>query len=50
VLKGVKIGENSVLATGSVVTKSCGSGVILAGNPATEIKTGISWKRERINK
>lgn len=48
VLKGVNIGEESVVATGSVVTKSCGSGVIIGGNPASELKSGISWKRERL--
>jgi acetyltransferase-like isoleucine patch superfamily enzyme len=47
VLKGVSIGENSVVATGSVVTKSGGAGVILGGNPAVEIKSGISWSRAR---
>ncbi|MFH1908495.1 MAG: acyltransferase [Chloroflexota bacterium] len=48
VLKGVHIGEDSVVATGSVVTKSCGSGVIIGGNPASELKSGISWKRVRL--
>jgi acetyltransferase-like isoleucine patch superfamily enzyme len=48
ILKGVHIGENSVVATGSVVTKSGGSGLIFGGNPAVEIKSGISWKRERL--
>jgi len=47
VLKGVTIGENSVVATGSVFTQSCPSGVIVAGNPARVIKTGITWQRER---
>jgi acetyltransferase-like isoleucine patch superfamily enzyme len=47
ILKGVHIGENSIIGTGAVVTKSCESGVIMAGNPAKVIKTGISWKRER---
>jgi acetyltransferase-like isoleucine patch superfamily enzyme len=50
VLKGVNIGENSIIATGAVVTKSCGSGVIMGGNPAKVIKTGVSWKRERVSK
>ena len=50
VLKGVRIGADSVVATGSVVTHSCDQGVVLAGNPAKVIKTGISWKRERIEK
>ncbi len=50
VLKGVNIGENSIIATGAVVTKSCGPGVIVGGNPARVIKTGVSWKRERISR
>jgi len=48
ILKGVAIGENSIIATGAVVTKSCESGVIMGGNPAKVIKTGVSWKRERV--
>jgi acetyltransferase-like isoleucine patch superfamily enzyme len=48
ILKGVHIGKNSVVATGAVVTKSCGEGMILGGNPASELKSGISWKRERL--
>ena len=50
VLKGVTIGENTIVATGSVVTKPCEAGVIVAGNPAGVIKTGVSWKRERLPK
>ncbi len=48
ILKGVHIGRDSVVATGAVVTKSFGSGVIIAGNPASVIKSNISWKRERL--
>lgn len=48
VLKGVNIGENSIIATGAVVTRSCEPGVIMGGNPAKAIKTGVSWKRERV--
>ncbi len=48
ILKGVHIGEDSVVATGSVLTESCESGVIVGGNPAKVIKTGVSWRRERI--
>jgi len=50
ILKGVTIGEDSIVAAGAVVTRSCGPGVILAGNPAQVIKTGITWNRERISK
>ena len=49
VLKGVTIGENSIIATGAVVTKSCEAGVIMGGNPAKIIKSGVSWKRERVS-
>jgi acetyltransferase-like isoleucine patch superfamily enzyme len=50
VLKGVNIGENSIIATGAVVTKSCEPGVIVGGNPARVIKTGVSWKRKRVSR
>jgi acetyltransferase-like isoleucine patch superfamily enzyme len=38
VLKGVTIGENTVVGAGSVVTRSLPANVIAAGNPAREIK------------
>ena len=50
ILKGVTIGSDSVIAAGAIVTRSCDSGSILAGNPAKVIKTGISWQRGRIQK
>lgn len=47
-LKGVILEENSVIAAGSVVTKSySGKGIILAGNPAKVVKKGISWDERR---
>ncbi|MEI6197985.1 MAG: DapH/DapD/GlmU-related protein [Verrucomicrobiota bacterium] len=39
VLKGVTIGDNSVIAAASVVTKSIPSNCIAAGNPAKVIRT-----------
>jgi len=38
VLKGVTIGENSVVAAGSVVVKPVPANVVVAGNPARVIK------------
>ena len=37
ILKGVHVGENSVIAFGSVVTKSVSANKIYAGNPSREI-------------
>jgi len=38
ILPGVEIGNNSIIASGSVVTKSVASGVVVGGNPAKIIK------------
>lgn len=39
--KGVTIGENSIVAANSVVTKDVPSNCIVAGNPAKVVKTSI---------
>ena len=38
ILKGVTIGENSVVAAGAIVTKSVPANAIVAGNPAQVVK------------
>jgi len=38
VLKGVTVGENSIVAAGAIVTKDVPSNVIVAGNPAVIVK------------
>lgn len=43
ILKGVTIGNDSIIAMGAVVTKSCESNSIMAGNPAKVVKLGINW-------
>jgi acetyltransferase-like isoleucine patch superfamily enzyme len=39
ILRGVTIGDNSIVAAGSVVTKPVPPGTLVAGNPAKFIKT-----------
>lgn len=44
ILKGVTIGEGSIIATGAVVTKSVPPNSIVGGNPATVLRTNVSWE------
>lgn len=50
--KGCNIGRNSIVAAGSVCTRSSigekRENVIIGGNPATVAKGDINWLRERI--
>ncbi len=39
ILPGITIGENSIVAAGSIVTKDVPSNTIVAGNPAKKIKS-----------
>lgn len=39
ILKGVTIGENSIVAAGAVVTKSVPANVVVAGNPGVIVRT-----------
>lgn len=41
ILPGIRVGDGSIVATGSVVTKDVEPNSIVAGNPARVIKTGI---------
>lgn len=45
---GVTVGNNSIIAAGSVVTRDIPSGVIAAGNPAKVIRE--ITKEDKINK
>ncbi|MDF2635458.1 MAG: acetyltransferase [Pelosinus sp.] len=44
ILKGVEIGEGSVIATGAVVTKSVPPRTLVGGNPAKVLRTDITWQ------
>lgn len=43
ILKGVTVGEGSIIAAGSVVNKDVPPHCLVGGVPAKVIKTGVSW-------
>lgn len=48
-LKGTSIATDSVVATGAIVTgRHETEGVVLGGNPARQLETGVTWCRERL--
>ena len=49
VMKGVTIGEHSVVGLGSIVTKDIPPHTVAAGNPAKVVKEGVDWKMGFIN-
>lgn len=48
ILKGVSIGKNSIIGTGSIVTNSIPDNCVAAGIPAKIIRNNVTWERERI--
>lgn len=50
ILKGVKIGTNSVLSIGSIVTKDIPINSVAVGIPAKVVKCNVNWLRDRIYK
>lgn len=49
IMPGIRIGENSIIAGGAVVTKNVPAGVIIGGNPGKVIGTTEQLLRKRIN-
>lgn len=45
VLKGVKIGDNSVIAAGTIVTGDVRPNVLVGGSPMRVLRENITWKR-----
>lgn len=48
ILKGVNIGDNSIVAAGSIVTKDVKANTIVSGNPAKQVKENVYWTREEV--
>lgn len=46
IMKGSRIGKDSVIGAGSIVTGQIPDHCIAAGSPARVIRKGIRWKRE----
>ena len=49
ILPGIDIGNNTIIAAGSIVTKSFGEGLVIGGNPA-KIITDINTYKNKIEK
>jgi len=48
IMKGVNIGNNSIIGMGSIVTKAVSDNSIASGTPAKTVKTEVNWLRQRI--
>lgn len=48
ILKGVKIGPHSIIASGAIVTANVPANSIAGGIPAKIVKSDVYWLRERI--
>lgn len=44
ILKGVSIGDGAVIGAGSIVTKDVASGAVVAGSPARQIASDVTWQ------
>jgi len=44
ILKGVIIGDNAIIAAGSIVTRDIPANCMAAGIPARVVRTNVSWE------
>lgn len=44
ILKGVKIGDGSIIAAGAVVTKNVSANTLVGGVPAKVLRENVNWK------
>lgn len=48
IMKGVSIGNGTIIGTNTIVTKNIPAEVLAVGMPAKVVKTNVSWSRERL--
>lgn len=48
VLKGVRIGKNSIIGSRALVTRDVPEGCVAVGMPARVIREGVTWDRRRL--
>lgn len=48
IMKGAKIGSNTIIGSHTLVTKEIPSNVLAVGMPAKIVKEGVTWSREDI--
>lgn len=48
IMKGVSIGDNSIIGTGAIVTKNIEKNSLATGIPAKVVKNNINWSREKL--
>lgn len=48
IMKGVKIGDNSIIGTQSLVTRDIPENSLAVGNPAKVVKSNVNWNVKRL--
>lgn len=48
IMKGVQLQNNTIVASGAIVTKSFEPNLLLGGNPAKVLKENVNWDAQRL--